>query len=387
MNKRKVCVVTGSRSDYDLFYPILNKIKLSKILELQLVATSSHLSSDFGLTYKEIENDGFTIDEKVDNLEIIKSSASVVKSAGKAMILLSDCFIRLKPDLILLLGDRYEAHAAASSAIIMNIPLAHIHGGEITEGAIDEKIRHSITKMSSLHFCSNAIHRDRIIQMGENPSSVINSGAPAIDNINNIDLISLKKLEVELNFSLKNHKTALITYHPETLSNKDLMNEINHIFNVLLEDNLKAIFTYANADNGGRQINKLIEIFCKKNSSKFKVFRNLGRRKYLSLMSNIDLLIGNTSSGIIEAASFKKPVVNIGDRQKGRVRNINVIDADIRNLRQKISLALSEDFLNSIRNIKNLYGDGNASKIIVSELESHKFSPYKAFYDRNRIIS
>jgi UDP-N-acetylglucosamine 2-epimerase (non-hydrolysing)/GDP/UDP-N,N'-diacetylbacillosamine 2-epimerase (hydrolysing) len=197
MNKRKICVVTGTRSEYGIFYPILKKIQSSTKLKLQLIATTAHLSSEFGLTYKQIEKDGFSINEKIDNLLSSDTKSSIAKSTGLATILLSDSFIRLQPDVVLLLGDRYETHAAATTAMLMNIPIAHIHGGEITEGAVDEKIRHSITKMSSLHFTSTNEYRNRVIQMGESPEAVFAVGAPGIDNIVNMKLLSKSELESE----------------------------------------------------------------------------------------------------------------------------------------------------------------------------------------------
>jgi len=382
MTKRKVCVVTGSRSDYDLFFPILKKIIASCSLKLQIIATSSHLSIEHGMTVKKIEEDGFFLDDKIDNLSLDDTSSSIAKSTGLATMLLSDSFNKLKPDVILLLGDRFETHAAATAAMLMNIPIAHIHGGEITEGAIDEKIRHSITKMSVLHFCSNEVYRRRLIQMGEDPQKVFNSGAPAIDNILNCALLSIGQLEVDLNFTFHNHKTALITFHPETLSMSNLTDELGKMFGILKESKLNIIFTYANADSGGRLINEMIEVFCKSDISKYIVYKNLGMTKYLSLMSHVDLLIGNTSSGIIEAASFKKPVVNIGSRQKGRIRNLNVVDSEMDNLKDSINLALSKDFANKIHGIKNIYGDGLASEIIVKRLEDQELSVRKVFFDQ-----
>ena len=384
MSKRKVCVVTGARSEYDLFFPILKKIVASDSLELQLIATSSHLSDEFGMTYKKIEDDGFVLDDKIDNLLVFDTKSSIAKSTGLATMLLSDSFDKLKPDVILLLGDRFETHAAATSAMLMNIPIAHIHGGEVTEGAVDEKIRHSITKMSILHFSSNEIYRQRIIQMGEDPMKVFNSGAPGIDNIIDSELLTKEQLEIDLNFKFDNKsKTALITYHPETLTSKNISEDLNKIFDYLFESKLNIIFTYANADAGGRSINKMTEVFCKRDASKYKVYKNLGRVKYLSLMSNVDILIGNTSSGIIEAASFEKPVINIGNRQKGRIRNLNVVDSDILNLTESINIALSDYFTKKIHGVRNLYGNGKASEIIVRELETQEITVNKRFFDQS----
>jgi len=380
MSARKICVVTGTRAEYGLFYPILKKIQDSSKLQLQLIATTAHLSSEFGLTYQQIEEDGFFIDEKVDNLYKSDGKSSIAKSTGLATILLSDSFDKLLPDIVLLLGDRYETHAAATTALLMNIPIAHIHGGEVTEGSIDEQLRHSITKMSYLHFCSTEQYCKRVIQMGENPSRVINSGAPGIDNILNLKLLSKDKLEKELDWKFSS-KIALFTYHPVTIEDRDINRDIKFIFSVLTNLNLNVLFTYANTDFGGKIINRNIEEFCRLNPIKYKVVKNLGHLRYLSAMKHVDLLIGNTSSGIIEAASFVKPVVNIGNRQQGRLRGKNVIDCGLDDLESSIRLATSDNFKKNIRNIENLYGIGKASDIIVKELVEHKISVLKKFTD------
>jgi len=381
MNKRKICVITGSRAEYGLFYPILKKIKESNKLELQLISTSSHHSSEFGLTYKQIESDGFNIDDKIENLSSRDTKSSIVKSTGIATSLLSDSFDRLQPDVVLLLGDRYETHAAATTAMLMNIPIAHIHGGEITEGAVDEQIRHSITKMSYLHFCATETYRQRVIQMGENPARVFNSGAPGIDNIKNLKLLTKTKLEKELNWKLSNH-SALFTYHPVTLEESNVEIDLETILSILETFSFNILFTYANADPGGRVINKKIEQFCKIQPAKYKVVKNLGQVKYLSAMKCVDLLIGNTSSGIIEAASFKKSVVNIGDRQKGRLRSENVIDCNINTLPESIKLALSTSFRNKIKNMNNIYGAGSAADFIVDKLINEPIAVIKKFRDQ-----
>ncbi|SVD31412.1 uncharacterized protein METZ01_LOCUS384266, partial [marine metagenome] len=225
-------VVTGSRAEYGLLCPILIKIQESNKLELQLISTSSHHSSEYGLTYKQIENDGFNIVDKIENLYLTDTKPSIVKSTGLATSLLSDSFDRLQPDVVLLLGDRYETHAAATAAMLMNIPIAHIHGGEITEGAVDEQIRHSITKMSYLHFCATETYRQRVIQMGEDPARVFNSGAPGIDNITNLNLLTKQKLEKELNWKLTS-KSALFTYHPVTLEESDVEIDLEVILSIL----------------------------------------------------------------------------------------------------------------------------------------------------------
>ena len=377
---RKVCVVTGTRAEYGLLYPVLKEIQSYKELNLQLVATTAHLSSEFGLTYKKIEKDGFNIDEKIDNLISSDSKLSIAKSTGLAITMLADAFERLHPDVVLLLGDRFETHAAATTALLMNIPIAHIHGGEITEGAVDEQIRHSITKMSQLHFCSTEVSRQRIIQMGEDQSRVFNFGAPGIDNIMNLDLLSKDDLEEKLDWKLQ-RKCALFTYHPVTLENNNINEDLSIILDILTNTKLSILFTYANADNGGRTINKKIEKFCKSDSDKYKVIKNLGQLRYLSAMKHVDLLIGNTSSGIIEAASFGKPVVNIGNRQLGRQKGVNIIDCSIENLEKSINLALSKSFIKKCNNQKNIYGDGKSAKLIANKLTDHPLSIVKKFID------
>jgi len=381
MIKKKICVVTGSRSEYGLFFPILIKIKESIELELQLITTSSHHSFDFGLTYEQIERDGFIINEKIKNLSKIHSNVSIAKSSGEATSLLAESFERLKPNIILLLGDRYETHAAATAAMLMNITIAHIHGGEITEGAVDEQIRHSITKMSYLHFCSTETYRQRIIQMGENPDRVFKCGAPGIDNIKNLIFLSKKELEAELVWKLTS-KCILFTYHPVTLVESNIETDIKAILCILDAFNLNVLFTYANADAGGGIINQEIEDFCQKNPIKYKVVKSLGHVKYLSAMKYVDLIVGNSSSGIIESASFKKPVVNIGDRQKGRLKNNNVIDCDLNGLNESIEKALSNRFKNSLNQLNNLYGDGSAAETIVNKLVNEPITVIKKFIDK-----
>lgn len=380
MIKRKICVVTGTRAEYGLFFPIMKKIQSSNSLELQVVATTMHFSEEFGCTYKQIEKDGFFIDEKIENLISSDTKSSIAKSTGLAIILLSDAFSRLDPDLVLVLGDRFETHAAASTAMLMNIPIAHIHGGEITEGAMDEKIRHSITKMSSLHFTSINEYKDRVIKMGEPLDTVFSVGAPGIDNIINMNLLSKSELEDELGWKFDGI-TALFTFHPETLSTIDTRVKIKKILKVINNFNINVLFTYSNADDGGRIINNEIERFASKNKEKYLVVKNLGQLKYLSAMSHLDFVIGNTSSGIIEAASFQKPVINIGDRQLGRLQSGNIIDSTIEQLEESINKVTSEIFIEHCNKVVNIYGDGSASQKIVSLLESKNLSTIKKFND------
>jgi len=265
---KKVCVVTGSRAEYGLLYPILKEIKNCQELSLQLVATTMHLSNEFGSTYRQIEKDGFKIDEKIDSLSQLDLNTSMAKSSGMTTTLLADCFERLNPDIVLLLGDRFETHAAATTALLMNIPIAHIHGGEVTQGAVDEQLRHAITKMSYLHFCSTEVYQQRVMQMGEDPSKVFNVGAPGVDNIVSIDLLTRDDLSKQLGWNLP-QKFALFTYHPTTLADSDLKRDLDSIFDTLLKSDIGVLFTYANADFGGKIINNRIEDFCKLNINKY----------------------------------------------------------------------------------------------------------------------
>lgn len=381
MSKKKICVVTGTRAEYSLFFPIMKKIQSSDFLELQVVATTMHFSGEFGNTYKQIEKDGFFIDEKIENLLSSDTKGSIAKSTGLATILLSDAFARLDSDVVLVLGDRFEAHAAATTAMLMNIPIAHIHGGEITEGAVDEKIRHSITKMSSLHFTSTVGYRDRVIQMGESPDAVFSVGAPGIDNITNMNLLSKDELESELGWRF-GRTTALFTFHSETLSAADTREEIKRILKIISDSNISVLFTYANADVGGSAINNKIEKFALKDKEKYLVVKNLGHLKYLSAMKHLDFVIGNTSSGIIEAASFKKPVVNIGDRQKGRLQSGNVINTRVSQLKESIDKAKSSVFAEHCRKeVINIYGDGKSAERIVDLLKEKELDLIKKFND------
>ncbi len=380
MNKRRVCIITGTRAEYGLFFPILKKIQSSHTLELQIIVSTMHLSNEFGLTYQQIESDGFCIDKKIENLLSADSKSAVTKSAGLAMILLSDAFEQLKPDIVLLLGDRYETHAAANAALLMNIPIAHIHGGEISEGAVDEQIRHSITKMSSLHFATTEPYRQRIIQMGEEPTRVYNSGAPGLDNIQSLQMLSKHDLQDSLNWNF-GCQSALFTYHPVTLES-DPASGIDSILDSIKESSLHVLFTYANSDECGRMINQKIESFCSRDSIRYKCVKSLGQLRYLSAMKHVDMLIGNTSSGIIEAASFNKPVINIGNRQKGRLRSSNVTDCKADSLSDAITCVHTNLLAGEYKNIDNIYGQGNASEVIVSVLESCDLSITKLFVDK-----
>jgi len=381
---KKIGVVTGSRAEYGLFYPVLKRIQASESLELQLIVTTMHLALEYGETYKEILADGFNIDEKIENLVASNSQTGVCKSTGMAISLLGDALERLQPDILLLLGDRFETHAAATTAVLMNIPIAHIHGGEISQGAIDEQLRHAITKMSHLHFTATEQHRKRIIQMGESPNNVVVSGAPGIDNIVNMNLLSKAELEEALNWSFGDY-SILFTYHPETVESSaaEVSRTIESLLNQLqtLDENIHVLFTSANADVGGSIINKALEKFVKLNGERYKLVKSLGQLRYLSSMKYVDLLVGNTSSGIIEAASFNKPVINIGARQDGRARNANVIDIDEGQLKETVHKIYSNQIPSLNEPVQNIYGKGNAAEVIVEVLERVNLTTSKIFQD------
>lgn len=324
---RKICVITGSRAEYGLLSGLMKAIKEDKSLELQVIATNMHLSPEFGLTYKEIEHDGFFINKRVEMLLSSDTANATTKSVGLATIGFADAYEDLKPDMIVVLGDRYEILAAVSAALFYKIPVAHLHGGEITEGAYDDCIRHAITKMSHLHFTSTEAYRQRVIQLGEDPKRVFNVGAPGIENIKKIPLMDKKKLESTLDGFTLNDKTLLITYHPVTLENSTAEGQIHNLLSALDEySDIKIIFTLSNSDTNGRIIIRLINEYVSKHPGKAIAYPSLGLKRYLSALQFVKAVVGNSSSGIIEVPSFGIPTLNIGDRQKGRIAADSVIN-------------------------------------------------------------
>lgn len=383
--KKTISIFTSTRADYGLFKPLIDELIKENTLDIKIVVTGSHLSREFGNTYKEIENDGLTIDEKIDILVYGDNPTSVSKSMGLALISFSDYFKRIKPDLLIVLGDRYETLAVVIAAANQGIPIAHLYGGESTEGAIDEAIRHSITKFSQVHFTSTETFRSRVIQLGEQPDTVFNVGALGIDNIVKEKLYTRSEVEAKLNLEA-DKKYALITYHPVTLDNNN-REQISNLLNALEKfPDLFLIFTKANADKGGSEINYFISEFVDKHNN--AILRDsLGRKLYLSAMKYADLIIGNSSSGITEAPSFGVPTVNIGDRQKGRIFADSVINSTTQkeDIIKAIELALSNEFRGKCSSTVNPYGDGNASKrikeIIVKLLSNNSIKLKKSFYD------
>ena len=354
---RKICIVTGSRAEYGLLHNLMNKIKKNKDTKLQTIATCMHLLPKFGLTYKEIIKDGFKIDYKVKMPILSSKPKNITRATGIGMIGFSKAFNKLKPDLVVVLGDRFEILSATFAALSEKIPVAHIGGGESTVGAIDESIRHSVTKMSSWHFVSTDKYRNRVIQLGEQPSRVYLVGSLGVDRIKSTKLLSKSALEKKINFKL-GKKTILATYHPVTLDKNSAEGDMKNMFRSLKKfKNIKVIFTLPNADSGSDSISKMIKKFSKTDKNKYKAFKSMGDVMYLSAMKYSDLVLGNSSSGIIEAPTLKKPSVNIGDRQTGRIKARSIIDCTAKqsSITLSINRALSVKFKKKIIKIKNPY--------------------------------
>jgi GDP/UDP-N,N'-diacetylbacillosamine 2-epimerase (hydrolysing) len=363
MRPRRVCVVTTSRADYGLLRGLMTAIRDDPEMELQVVATGMHLAPEFGLTYREIEGDGLRIDRKVDMLLSADSDCAVTKSIGLGLIAFSETYVGLRPDVVVLLGDRFELLSAAIAALIEKIPIAHLHGGETSQGAVDEAVRHSITKMASLHFVATEDYRRRVIQMGEDPRLVFAYGAPGLDAMHQVTLLSKSELEVHLGFALQ-APTALVTYHPVTLETDTAEWQITNLLTALTEEGVRAVITKANADSQGRSINRILEEFCADRAADYRLFDSLGQTVYLSCLRHLDLMVGNSSSGLIEAPSFALPVVNIGDRQQGRIKAANVIDVgpSVVEIVEGIRRARSKEWRETLVDLRNPYaGDGDES--------------------------
>lgn len=364
---KKVCIVTGTRAEYGLLKPVIDKVHKSCDLELQLAVTGMHLSAEFGMTYKEIEKDGYPITSKIEMLLSSDTPVGITKSMGVALIGFADFFDINKPDIVVILGDRYEMLAVASAAMIARIPIAHIHGGELTEGLVDEAIRHSITKMSHLHFTAVEEYRQRVIQLGESPLTVYNVGSLGVENAKTVNLLKQKDLEQALGFQFT-FPTIMVTYHPVTLENATAQKQFAEILNAISRQNeISVIFTKANADTDGRIINEMIDDYVKVNSNRCKEYASLGQQKYLSVLQYCDVVVGNSSSGIIEVPSFRIPTVNIGDRQRGRVHAESVIDCENgeKQIEEALQKALSSEFRDKIANVKNPYEGERTSDEIV----------------------
>lgn len=368
---RKICVVTGTRAEYGLLYWLMKEIQSDSDLELQVVVTGMHLSPEFGLTYKEIEKE-FSINKKVEMLLSSDTPVGISKSMGLAQISFAEAYDELNPDIVIVLGDRFEIFSAASAAMIARIPIAHIHGGETTEGAFDEAIRHSITKMSHLHFVSAEAYRQRVIQLGEDPQRVFNFGAPGLDNISNLQLLNKGALEKSLGFKL-GRRNLLVTFHPVTLERRAAKDQFQQLLFALDKlGDTHIIFTKANADTDGRIINTMIDSYVAANSNKAVAFVSLGQLRYLSVLQQVDAVVGNSSSGLIEAPAFKIGTVNIGDRQKGRLKAISVIDClpEEKDISNALSHLYTSEFQMNLGKVANPYGQGGASNKIADVLRS-----------------
>ena len=381
---RKICVVTSTRAEYGLLYWLLKEIKADSELKLQLIVTGMHLSPEFGLTYKEIEKE-FKIDKKIEILSSSHTSLDICAEMARVYEKFAPALAELKPDILVLLGDRYEIFGVAGVASIMQIPIAHIHGGETTQGAFDEAFRHSITKMSHIHFAATNEYANRIIQLGEDPNRVFNVGGTSIENIKKLNLLSKEEFEKSIKFKLAK-KNILITFHPATLENSSAREQFNELLNALDElEETNFIFTKANSDTDGDVINKMIDEYVSENPQKAVAFASLGQLRYLSAIKFVDIVLGNSSSGLLEVPSFKKATINIGDRQKGRARASSVID--VRPIKEEILAAIkraySKEFEQTLKDTINPYDGGNPSKKMVKILKEIKLEGIlkKKFYD------
>lgn len=381
---RKVCVITGTRAEYGLLRWVMQGIKDDPELTLQVIATGMHLSPEFGLTYREIEKDGFQIDRMIEMLTSSDTSVGIAKSMGLGLIGFADALNELKPDLIVVLGDRFEIFAAVSAALVARIPVAHLHGGETTEGAFDEALRHSITKMAHLHFVAAEEYRQRVIQLGEQPDKVFLVGGLGIDNIKRLNLLNREELEASIDFKL-GRKNLLITFHPVTLENSTATEQMAELLKVLagLTDT-QLIFTMPNADNDGRALIKMVQQFVAQHLNA-RAYPSLGQLRYLSCIAQVDGVVGNSSSGLTEVPSFKKGTINIGDRQRGRLQAASVINCDP--VHQNIDTALKKlytaDFQASLSSAKNPYGEGGASEKVIEIIKHCEINGLvkKSFYD------
>jgi GDP/UDP-N,N'-diacetylbacillosamine 2-epimerase (hydrolysing) len=363
---RKICVITGSRAEYGLLRWVMQGIKDHPDLTLQLIATGMHLSKDFGMTVQEIENDGFKVDFKVETLDKNDSAVGIAGAMSRGLSGVAKALDKLKPDLVLVLGDRYEIFVSVAAALVAKIPVAHIHGGELTIGAFDDALRHAITKMSHLHFVATEEYKNRVIQLGENPSSVYMVGGLGIDSINQLKLLDRKELEKELHLVFEK-KSLLITFHPATLDESTATSQMQELLNALsgLKDTT-LIFTMPNADTGAQTIIKIINNFVSENPNAY-AFTSLGQLRYLSCVAHVDGVVGNSSSGLIEVPSFMKGTINIGDRQKGRLQAKSVINCDpkTQSIIDAISRLYSKEFKNNLISTSNPYGKGGASAKVV----------------------
>jgi UDP-hydrolysing UDP-N-acetyl-D-glucosamine 2-epimerase len=379
---RKIAVFTGTRAEYGLLYWLMKDIENDPELELKLIVSGTHLSPEFGNTYKQIESDGFNIDDKVEMLLSSDTQQGVAKSMGLGVIGFADSLTRLAPDILIILGDRFEALAIAQVATIFKLPIFHFHGGEITQGAYDDSIRHAITKLSTYHFTCTEPYRKRVIQLGESPDKVFNYGAIGLEHIRRTKLLSKVEFYRHLDLNL-DKPFFLLTYHPATLADEDAESTIKNIFEALSSfPNYQVVITYPNADDGGRKIITLIDEYTSV-SNNAKAYKSLGQLKYFSALKYCSAVLGNSSSGISEVPYFKKPTVNIGDRQKGRLAPASVINcgSDAYEIKNAIADSLDESFLKSFQKALPMFGDGNTSEKVINKLKNCDLNVSKKFYD------
>lgn len=383
---KKIALFTGTRAEYGLLYWLMKDIQQDPDLTLQLLVSGTHLSPEFGLTYRQIEQDGFHIDEKIEILLSSDSPVGVAKSVGLGVLGFTDALARLSPDMLVILGDRFEALAAAQTAMILRIPVVHLHGGEITEGAYDDAFRHAITKLSHLHFTATESYRQRVIQLGEAPERVFNVGAIGLDHLKRTPMMTVAELADSLAFPLQ-QPYFLVTYHPVTLANEPATASFGAVLKALdYFPEHQVILTYPNADDGGRKIIPLLEEYAKANPTRVLAIPSLGQRRYLSAVSHASAVIGNSSSGIIEVPSFGISTVNIGQRQQGRMAANSVIHCPprVEAIRQAMSSAISGRYLEAGESITNPYGQGDAGSQIIARLKLFGGSTIKTFYDIQR---
>lgn len=379
--KRKICIVTGTRAEYGLLYWLIKKIQKDKDLELQLIVTGMHLSPEFGLTWQQIKKDRFPITKKIEIILSSDTAVGISKSNGLALISFSEALNELMPDLLILLGDRTETFAAAQAALIAGIPIAHLYGGELTEGAYDDAIRHSVTKMSHLHFTATEEYRNRVIQLGEQPYTVFNVGAIGLDNIKKLKLLTREEFEKSIHRKLL-HRNFLITFHPVTLENQSAKEQFQNVLDALDElENTLLIFTKPNSDKDGRIIIKMLDEYVASHPEKAISFTSLGQLRYLSAIQYMDAVIGNSSSGIIEVPAFNVPTVNIGDRQKGRIMGPTIFNCEP--IKEKIDKTIIEALnFDKSKQYEHPYGDGNTSQKILEIIKNTTvISLKKRFYD------
>jgi GDP/UDP-N,N'-diacetylbacillosamine 2-epimerase (hydrolysing) len=377
-------VITGTRAEYGLLRPLMLKIRDDALIELQVIVTGMHLSPEFGLTYKEIESDGFRIDRKVEMLLSSDTGVGVGKSVGVGVFGFVDALVYLEPDLIVVLGDRFEIFSAVTASLFLKFPVLHLHGGEVTEGVLDEPMRHAITKMSHVHCVAAEEYRQRVIQLGEQPSRVHLVGGLGVDAIRQTDFMDRVELETIMNFKFK-FKNLIVTFHPETLSDVAAETQMTELLAALEElTDTGLIFTLPNADSGGRRLISMLEAFGAKHSNA-TIYSSLGHQRYLSCMAHCDGVVGNSSSGLLEAPSLRVGTINLGERQRGRLQAESVINC--RAERAEIGMALrklySEDFQDSLTSVMNPYGDGGASARVLEIIKSLDFEEilHKSFYD------